>query len=366
MRDLTRYEEPVRRSLSSDEELEFLHGFEEEVDEEAWDVEAHHLIDCRCRACLEEDPETEELFGGISEKDYLRWAQFSLNMYFKKKGLRGPIIEDGKDTVAFRNAVELFNKKATSRWKNRELDRKTQDALIRENERNSGYLIWLRTQLNKLGYDHLTKAYGVHEKPTAAIKEFQGDYNGQFGLTLVQDGFVGAKTHLAILHANKPLKPKRPVRPPGKPDKTDWDAFLNTKLRQLGEYLDMQRPFDRDTVYYCLLEKFARNGVEDFVAMGVPKLDHYDPPPVSQSLRDLLIHDLKKGYARGKITTFWNRFQIHVDNATTALSAILFRVTGQDIYDRRWKPVVHELKAQSRRINHVYSCAFFRQFIEMM
>ncbi|MCI0561309.1 MAG: hypothetical protein MN733_22715, partial [Nitrososphaera sp.] len=145
-----------------------------------------------------ESLDNEAMVGGIPEKDYLRWIQFSLNMYFKKTR-RPPLVVDGKDTADFRNAVELFNAEAWGRSKNKQIDVKFQDALIKVNEANSGYLSWLRTKLDKLGYEHLTMAYGTHEKPTWAIKEFQRDYNGKFGFTLVNDGFVGAKTHLALL-----------------------------------------------------------------------------------------------------------------------------------------------------------------------
>lgn len=155
-----------------------------------------------------ESLDNEAMVGGIPEKDYLRWIQGSLNMYFKKTGLRPPLVADGKDTADFRNAVELFNAEAWGRSKNKQIDVKFQDALIKVNEANSGYLSWLRTQLNKLDYEYLTMAYGKNEKPTWAIKEFQRDYNGKFGFTLVNDGFVGAKTHLALLHATKRVKPK--------------------------------------------------------------------------------------------------------------------------------------------------------------
>lgn len=174
-----------------------------------------------------ETVETEARVGGIPEKDYLRWIQFSLNMYFKKTGLRPPLIEDGKDTADFRNAVELFNAKAWGRSKNKQIDVKFQDALIKVNEANSGYLNWLRTKLDKLGYEHLTMAYGAHEKPTWAIKEFQRDYDGKFGFTLVRDGFVGAKTHLVLLHATKAPKPK--------PDSLKCEAVKRAPVGKLAK-----------------------------------------------------------------------------------------------------------------------------------
>lgn len=55
MRDLTRYEEPARRSLPSDEELEFFHGYEEEANERPYNNETVHAYHCRCRNCREEE-----------------------------------------------------------------------------------------------------------------------------------------------------------------------------------------------------------------------------------------------------------------------------------------------------------------------
>ncbi|MEC4812572.1 MAG: hypothetical protein SAK29_04765 [Scytonema sp. PMC 1069.18] len=156
---------------------------------------------------FEIDLELEKV-GGIPKRDYLRWIQFSLNMYFKKTALHPSIVEDGVDTKNFRNAVEFFNERATGRKNNREIDKKTQNKLIFANEQNSGYLNWLKTQLNKLGYAPLTINYGANEKPTSAIVAFQKTYDGTFGFSLKPDGFVGAKTHLALLHAIKRLKPK--------------------------------------------------------------------------------------------------------------------------------------------------------------
>ena len=155
-----------------------------------------------------EAPDYEAAVGGIPERDYLRWMQFSLNMYFKKTALRGPVAEDGKDSTEFRDALELFNAKATGRKGYRGIDERTQDALILANEQNAGYLAWLRTQFDRLGLTAFTTRYAANEKPTAAITTFQDIYNGVSGFSLVQDGFVGAKTHLAILRAIHALKPK--------------------------------------------------------------------------------------------------------------------------------------------------------------
>ncbi len=178
-----------------------------------------------------EASESEAMIGGIPQKDYLRWIQFSLNMYFKKTGLRAPLIEDGKDSADFRNAVELFNARAWGRSKNKQIDEKFQDALIRVNETNSGYLKWLRAQLDRLGFAPFTVVYLAHEKPTKAIEEFQRIHSKKYGFSLEKDGFIGAKTHLALLHAIKRLSPKPPIKAVKIETLTIWlNAFIPNDL----------------------------------------------------------------------------------------------------------------------------------------
>lgn len=55
MRDLTRYEEPIRKYSPSDEELEFFHGYEDEFDEELYGNGSDHGYGCRCRICRERE-----------------------------------------------------------------------------------------------------------------------------------------------------------------------------------------------------------------------------------------------------------------------------------------------------------------------
>ena len=143
-----------------------------------------------------ERPDYEATVGGTG-RAYLRWAQFSLNMYFKKTALRGPVAEDGEELTELRDAVEFFNANATGRKRYRDIDKRTQDALIIANEQNAGYLAWLRTQ-STAGPTGIPRRYAANQKPTTAITTFQGIYNGVFGFSLVEDGFDGAKTPLAL------------------------------------------------------------------------------------------------------------------------------------------------------------------------
>ena len=64
MKDLTRFEEPNRKYSSSDEELEFFHGFESEFDEEIYNTETGHGNSCHCRMCKEAQ-EYEYFLGDI-------------------------------------------------------------------------------------------------------------------------------------------------------------------------------------------------------------------------------------------------------------------------------------------------------------
>ena len=173
-----------------------------------------------------------ETVGGVPVRDYLKWVQGSLNLYFEKAGIPVKILANGKDSPEYRQAVRRFKDVAKIKPLNDQVDEKTQNALILANESNQKYLASTRALLDKVGYAYLTSAYGKYEKPTAAIKEFQKDYDGKFGFKLLPDGFIGAKTLLALLHAVHAIKPK-PVKP-----KQDWifpDELQGRIERDLGE-----------------------------------------------------------------------------------------------------------------------------------
>lgn len=149
---------------------------------------------------------------------------------------------------------------------------------------------------------------------------------------------------------------------------TDWDAFLNTKLRQLGEFWSVHRPLDGDRVHACIRRKLLQAGVEDTIVQPIGRVGPYSPPASGPyvpeaKLRQLLISDLKKGYARGPIRNFDRRFNVHVDNLVKGVTDLGFRVTGQDIYDRRMKAVWNSVTQRSERARHLYSCKVVRQHI---
>lgn len=163
-----------------------------------------------------------ETAGSVPDKDYLRWVQGSLNLFFEKRGRSERVKANGEDSAEYRKAVKLFKSLAKVTPVDDTVDEKTQNAIIKANESNQKYLAWLRSALDKAGYPHLTIAYEKHEKPVAVIREFQRDYSGLFGFTLQDDGFVGAKTHLALLHAVRPPKPEPPKPKP----EVDWITLV--------------------------------------------------------------------------------------------------------------------------------------------
>lgn len=154
--------------------------------------------------------------GNISSSDYLKWAKRSLNRILK---IRLPI--NGTKTSQYRQAIAQLQKKlnypATG-----EINQKLQNALIVRNEEDADYLVWVQRMLNKVVKAAL-EIDGVKGKNTkAAIRAFQRQYDGQLkGLKLGADGFIGAKTELAlILTGGTPppdnLVSKPPVPPDGK------------------------------------------------------------------------------------------------------------------------------------------------------
>lgn len=314
-----------------------------------------------------------KMIGGISERDYIRWVQFSLNMYFKKTGFHRALIEDGKDTIDFRNAVEFFNSTATGRQKHSKIDEKTQDALIKANEHNSGYLYWLRTQLNKLGYAPLTVAYKSNEKPTSAIKAFQKIYDGSFGLSLRQDGFVGAKTHLALLHAIKQLKPKPTSK--GKPRPVAETAKRRKKLAlrllKITPSIEFSDPDPlRKQRVICIIRKITSDIVD-----GVKFDDSFvtlNPPLGAASFRIRFSQELIERYLESDdgalimgINTLYEKLLAPLLLLNRRLQNLLIELTSDPLRGVTRKEILRETeecKAAFRYLAHardpksIYSC----------
>ncbi len=160
-------------------------------------------------------------------------------------------------------------------------------------------------------------------------------------------------------------KPRPRPRRRDRPVPTDWEAFLDTKLRKLTAHWEVSRPFRENFVSTCVLRKLGQKRTQDNVVepMGTRGALPARDPITWTNLREDLISDLKKGYARGAIKNFERQFDMRVDNLWTAVRQLGFRATGAEIYNTavtsEWRRVVR----LSKRRNHLYSCKVIRDHI---
>lgn len=143
--------------------------------------------------------------GTINARDYVKWVQRSLN-----RALKILLLVDGKVTKNYRNAVEQFNKKFVTKSLDAGIDEVgvvTQNAIILKNEKDTAYIEWVQEGLNITGAA-ITVSGKKSSGTKTAIKGFQA-FHG-----LKDDGFVGAKTELALINELKSLKSRKPF-PPG-------------------------------------------------------------------------------------------------------------------------------------------------------
>jgi peptidoglycan hydrolase-like protein with peptidoglycan-binding domain len=146
----------------------------------------------------------------VKGRDYFLWVQQSLN----RAG--ACLFEDGKDTPDLRNAVKKFRQKKGLPAGDR-IDVKTQNALIRANERDLSYVLWIQTALNKLRADGtiviptLTENGAMNQATRNAIRSFQQQLSTGGGITedIQVDGFIGPKSE-SVLTFRSGIKP-----PPG-------------------------------------------------------------------------------------------------------------------------------------------------------
>jgi hypothetical protein len=154
-----------------------------------------------------------ESVGTISESDYIKWVQRSLNRLY---GLHIPT--DGKITGAYRTAVRRFNREYLGR-DYADVDERTQNQLIFANEGQKSYVMWVIRRLNQLGLGPLPVTETYTPAVVSAIKGFQRRPE----VALKPDGFVGPKTELALIKATGMIPPgdvtskKRP-KPPKAPE----------------------------------------------------------------------------------------------------------------------------------------------------
>ncbi len=130
--------------------------------------------------------------------DYIAWVQRSLNRI-----VRSTLLTNGVDTTVYRKAVHKFNKHFVRKASiPNDVDVKTQDELIRHNEKTNYYVAWVQRQLLVLGHSRVSITGKKDSKTRSAIKAFQRKRK------LKADGFVGFHTETRLL--NYTLQP-----PPG-------------------------------------------------------------------------------------------------------------------------------------------------------
>ncbi|MEO0918659.1 MAG: hypothetical protein AAFY31_17060, partial [Pseudomonadota bacterium] len=151
-----------------------------------------------------------------------------------------------------------------------------------------------------------------------------------------------------------------------RPVQTDWDAFLNTKLRQLRDHWDVQRPFDKEQIASCTLNKMLRSDARTVVVGFMPPTNALDADePVKWiDLREELIKELKSGRARGPIT----KFEVWFDRVSMDMWDDIRRLglyaTGLELYNQRLRAGWRRATRLSKGRRHPYSCRAIKEQIE--
>lgn len=219
MRDLTLNEDLIGNEFLADKEFELLYGDEEEFDEELHSDKKSRGYGCRSSSCQE----MEELFefdaeldedlldevehenvGTISASDYIKWVQRSLNRLYGTN-----IPTNGVASTEYYAALRRFNRDYLFRDYGG-IDERAQNELIVVNERHEGYVRWVILVLNTVGLGPLPFTDTYTTAVVKAIKAFQH----RVGLKV--DGYVGAKTELALIRAvgkEPPGKARRKTKP---------------------------------------------------------------------------------------------------------------------------------------------------------
>ncbi len=156
--------------------------------------------------------------GGFNmDAKYIAWVQRSLNRIFGAS-----LVTDGRDSGPYRSLVRRVQAKNGLPVTGL-VDSPTQDAIIKDNERNRNYMVWVQRALESDSIftdpplktpraSGSFKSYGL----TLGIKAFQ-ERQKPPGI-LVKDGFVGSKTEIRLIEkcrCNPPgyVKPKPPPKP---------------------------------------------------------------------------------------------------------------------------------------------------------
>lgn len=137
----------------------------------------------------------------VTGPDYIRWVQRAINNSHK---VPRNVAVNGLDSQAYRDAVRTFQASTKGLTPNGNVDVSTQNALIRANEKNLAYALWVQTSLNTFRTGGLFQGPLVRETGTfgpatrRAIRRFQQQLrNGTvlaFPVVIRIDGVVGPKT----------------------------------------------------------------------------------------------------------------------------------------------------------------------------
>ena len=134
--------------------------------------------------------------GTLSASDYVKWVQRSLHRFY---GLSIPT--DGvADRESYRAAVRRFNREYSGR-DYQDIDERSPNDLIYANEGDERYVKWVIARLNEVGVGPLAPSDSFTEPVVRAIKIFQGRVGLKVPGKQEGDGYVGAKTELALIQA---------------------------------------------------------------------------------------------------------------------------------------------------------------------
>jgi peptidoglycan hydrolase-like protein with peptidoglycan-binding domain len=306
----------------------------------------------------------------IDSADYIKWVQRSLNRI-----LGSGLVVDGKPTKSYRDAVQQFQQKHRLTV-NGEVNRRTADKLILDNEANVDYVKWAQRALNTDGaaLDPDGRIGSSSSKTKKAIRMYQTKRTP----ALCVDGFLGAKTELFLISESGmappgDLRAQPQPQPPPKPISTDFPAFLQAKLRDSLEFLEEEAIRPNETTI-CLMKKLMDRRTNDLWMDPAEITQFFAGPlrkagmvPPTRSFRDDLLQDLKKGFGRGPIKLYVRRFEeVHLGNIVNALNQIshscdiIAELSAQDPRCRAVRSLLVRLAKDPRSL---YNCKAFRERI---
>jgi hypothetical protein len=170
----------------------------------------------------------------ISQVEYINWVKRSLNRLYGAK-----LVSDaaGSTTGEYRTLVERFQKENGLKADG-EVNKATQDALIKANESNRGYMVWVHRALESdpvFSDPPLTTPTSAGSFKSNGMRLGIRSFQNRRKRDLAVDGFVGAKTESRLIQACKCLPPGHyvsglsPVTPPPEP------VLYREKIRQERE-----------------------------------------------------------------------------------------------------------------------------------